>query len=359
MQNTYPSGFVPWNIFVAEQICYKFQEWTKQYYTYACILISASLSLSSESVPLQIEDLEDLPGIIPAPSLRKLAKVEASPGLIISIDAGKDVASSRVSVSGYMQHIISDTERMSFHLSDYELKQAVGKYHGKNPDDAFLHSPTPWNDLYKTYGWDQVQTVLVPVSYQILGVTTNSRQLKTVPLENFSSKTGTFSASIWDTRSNKVTSTWQMGGSLTFGQKIIYEVGFEGTKVGGETSLSFSETFGVGGSNEKSQVFGSKSGVTVTLKPHQTITAVLTATQGVMRIRVQYNAYLIGRTAVNYGSRFKGHHFWALPIKNVMAAGSIKNSVRSTEDIEVGYYSNGKITLKDSDTDKVLATHYL
>ena len=42
-----------------------------------------------------------------------------------------------------------------------------------------------------------------------------------------------------------------------------------------------------------------------------------------------------------------------------MDGGNIKNSVQSTEDIEVGYYSNGKITLQDADTNEILATHFL
>jgi hypothetical protein len=326
---------------------------------YLCILVSASLFLSSEPLPLQYEDLEDLPGIIPAQSPRKLVKVEDSPGLSISIDAGQDAASSKVSISGYLQHIISDTERMTFHLSDYELKQAVGKYFGKDPDDAFLHSPTPWNDLYKTYGWDQVQTVLVPVSHQIVGVTTNSVAIKSQVFENHSSKSANFDVSISDTVSNTVTNTWQTGGSLTFGQTIKYEVGFLGTGGGGETSLSYSQSWGLGGSKAQSQSVGSTSGVMVTLDPHQSVKSVLTATRGVMKIRVQYNAYLIGKTAINYGSTYKGHHFWALAIQNVMNGGNIQNSVQSTEDIEVGYYSNGKISLQDANTNEYLATHFL
>ena len=326
---------------------------------YIRILVSASLSPSSESAPLQYEDLEDLPGIVSAQMPHKPVRVEGFPGLSISIDAGKDAASSKVSVSGYLQHIISDTERMTFHLSDYELKQAVGKYFGKNPDDAFLHSPTPWNDLYKRYNWDQVQTVLVPVSHQIVGVITNSVAIKSQHFENYSSKSARFDVSISDTVSNTVTSTWQTGGSLTFGQTIKYEVGFLGSGGGGETSLSYSQSWGVGGSSAKMQSVGSRSGVMVTLEPHESVISVLTATRSVLKIRVKYNAYLIGKTAINYGSTYKGHHFWALAIQNVMNGGNIQNSVQSTEDIEVGYYSNGKISLKDANTNKNLATYFL
>ena len=70
----------------------------------------------------------------------------------IEIHAGKDKASSSVKVTGTVQHVITDEERQSFKLEDAQLKDAVKKYFGKRPNDAFLHSPTPWDDLYKTYG---------------------------------------------------------------------------------------------------------------------------------------------------------------------------------------------------------------
>ena len=67
-------------------------------------MVSASLFSSSEQLPLMFEKGED------------------SPGLVISINAGNNVTSSKVSATGYLQHVISDTERKTFHLSDYELK---------------------------------------------------------------------------------------------------------------------------------------------------------------------------------------------------------------------------------------------
>ena len=72
-------------------------------------------------------------------------------GFNISIVAGKDSSSSSVMVQGSVQHVITDEERSSFGLSDSQLKGAVDKYFGKQPNDAYLHSPTPWDDLYKRY----------------------------------------------------------------------------------------------------------------------------------------------------------------------------------------------------------------
>ena len=66
-----------------------------------------------------------------------------------------------------------------------------------------------------------------------------------------------------------------------------------------------------------------------------------------MKVRIRYKAYLIGSTAVNYSSKHRGHHFWGLGIRSVMSAGDVLNLFEFTEDIEVGYYSNGKIELKD------------
>ena len=227
---------------------------------------------------------------------------------------------------------------------------------GRVPDDAYLHSPTPWSDLYKTYGWQETETVLRPISAEILGVTTDSVALKSQIFENDSDQSAQFDVSISDTVSNTVTNTWQTGGSLTFDQKIKYEVGFLGTGGGGETGLSISQSWGVGGSSSKSQSFGSTSGVTVTLKPHQSVKSVLSATRGVMKIRIQYKASLTGQAAVNYGSTFKGHHFWGPWIQNVMESVNNPNSVQSTEDIDVGYFSNGKITLQDIKTSEILGT---
>ena len=91
---------------------------------------------------------------------------------------------------------------------------------GRVPDDAYLHSPTPWSDLYKTYGWQETETVLRPISAEILGVTTDSVALKSQIFENDSDQRAQFDVSISDTVSNTVTNTWQTGGSLTFDQKI-------------------------------------------------------------------------------------------------------------------------------------------
>ncbi|BAW81060.1 follicular epithelium yolk protein subunit [Candidatus Nitrosoglobus terrae] len=271
-------------------------------------------------------------------------------GINISIVAGQDKSSSSVNASGTVQHVITDEERTTFHLGDKQLKDAVKAYFGKSPNDAYLHSPTPWDDLYKRYNWPQVEMVLVVQSAEILGITSEPVIVKTQEFSNNSNKTGTFNVNITESVDNTTSSNWSTGGTLTIGQKISYKVGFLGTGVEGETSMSYSQSWGVGGQESKSITVGSSSGVTVELNPGESVIAELSASRGVMKVRIHYNAYLIGSTAVNYNPTYKDHHFWSLDIAAVMSKGGIINSVKSTEDIEIGYYSNSKIELKDKKT---------
>ncbi len=141
------------------------------------------------------------------------------------------------------------------------------------------------------------------------------------------------------------------------GQKISYKVAFLGSGGGGETSLSYSESWGEGGSESKTITVGSSSGVDVTLKPGQSVIAELTASRGVMKVRVHYNARLTGGTAINYNPTYKDHHFWCLDTPSVMSSGDISNAIVSTEDIEIGYFSNGKIIIKDGATKKEVGVH--
>src|SRR6218665_3674678 len=95
-------------------------------------------------------------------------------GLVIKINAGATKEESSVSATGENVNIIADSERASFGIgSDEDLKRAVQKYFGKRPNDAFLHSPTPWDDLYKRYEWPEVCTGLMPKKAEILEVTSN------------------------------------------------------------------------------------------------------------------------------------------------------------------------------------------
>ncbi|MEY8248729.1 MAG: hypothetical protein RPT11_10130 [Bermanella sp.] len=277
-------------------------------------------------------------------------------GIQINIIAGRDKGSSSVTASGTFQHVITDEEKTSFKIGDSQLKDAINVYFGKRPNDAYLKSDTPWGDLYKTYSWPQVQMVFVVQSAEILEITSEPTIVKTQEFSNNSSNTGNFNVAISESVNNTASSSWTKGNKVTLGQKFEYGVSFLGTGAKGETSMSYEHSWGEGGEESKSVTVGSTSSVSVTLEPGEAILAELSASRGVMKVRIRYNAYLIGNTAINYNPTYKGHHFWSLGISSVMKSGSISNSIQSTEDIEIGYYSDSKIELKDKVSKRLKTT---
>lgn len=268
-------------------------------------------------------------------------------GIQISVIAGLDAATSSVQASGNVIHVISDLEKGTFNIKDANLKQLVAKYFGKAPNDAYLHSDTPWGDLYRTYNWPQVQVNLVVQSARILGITSEPQIINTQKFSNNSSVKGNFNVAITQQVNNTSQSSWNSSDKISVGQKISYSIGFLGTGVKGESSLNYEHSWGQGGSESKSVTIGTSSGVSVSLDPGESVLAELSASRGVMKVRVVYNAYLTGVSAVNYNPTFKGHHFFALDIGGLLNSGGITNSVQVTEDIEIGFYGNSEINIKN------------
>lgn len=263
----------------------------------------------------------------------------------VSIIAGSTAEASSVKVSGAIVHVITDSERSIFGITDSHLKEAVSAYFGKSPNDAYLHSPTPWGDLYKTYGWPQVQSHLEVISSEVLGLTSEPVGLATRKFTNNGTTPATFSADLSDTVTESTETNWSETHGLEVGQTISYGVEFSGVNIGGETSMSYTSEFGRGGSQSKEVSVSATSGVSFTLDPGKSATVNLSASRGTLKIEVKYRVSLTGDTAVNYNPTYKGHHFWALPINSVMSAAGIQTTYEMTETIEVGYYANGEITV--------------
>ena len=268
-------------------------------------------------------------------------------GIDISLVAGQDASSSSIQVTGSDIHVITDDERSTYGLNDANVKSAVEKYFGKKPDDAYLHSVTPWNDLYKTYGWKQVTVTFKSTKAQILSLSSQPIILANKTLENDSKHKATFRADITDSVTNTVQNGWSTTEQIKIGQKFSYKVGFLGTGAGGETSLEYTQSFGQSGSQSKSTTVGSSEGVTVDLGPGQKVLAELEASRGALKARIWYEVSISGDIAINYGGSYKGHHFWALDANQVM--NSVGNTLTKTvtEDIECAYYGGGHVKLVD------------
>jgi hypothetical protein len=240
--------------------------------------------------------------------------------ITVHIVASDTADHSSVIASGPIIHIITDQERTLFGITDAPLKRAVNDYFGKSPNDAYVKSPTPWGDLYSTYGWPQVQTRLdiIQSETKVLGITSEPVILGTQVFENNTDGPATFDANITDDVSETVETNWSDTYGFEVGQSISYGVSFGGVNIGGETSMSFSADFGVGGSESQEVTVSMGSGVSVVIPAHESRTATLSASRGTLQVQVTYQVSLTGDTAVNYNPTYDGHHFYGLWLNSVM-----------------------------------------
>jgi len=266
-------------------------------------------------------------------------------GLSIVINAGANQGSSSVHVSGSLTRIVTDNDRQIFGIQDSALKSAVHKLIGASPDDAFVCSPTPWGDLYKTYNWSQLQTVLQVTGGRIVSFSSNPEIVSKNTFSNNSGVKGTFQAGATTSVTNTVENNWSNTYGFSVSQAINYGVNLAGLTVGGTTTIGFTSTFAQGGSHSNSVAVGANQSISVELEPGQSVVANLSATRGTMTVEVDYEAHLTGSTAVNYNHGYKGHHYWDFSISSVMQAAGISNSRKISETIQVGYFANATTSL--------------
>lgn len=261
-------------------------------------------------------------------------------GLSVKLGVHETAEKSTIEVTGFTKGIITDDQRAQFGIENAELKEMVNKYHGGSVNDVFTSDPTPWNNLYKTYKWEEVYVLLTAVDAEVIELTSNPVILGAKTLTNHSNVDAEFTTSISESVTESFSSTWNSSLASTLGQEVSY--GVEGI-AGGKTSFSFTTEFGESETTSHQATVGAASGVTVVLRPKQSVIAKLSASRGTLKARVTYEARLGGLVACNYNPTFKGHHFWALGIQNVMTTPSVK---MITQDIDVGYYSTGNVTLE-------------
>ncbi|CAB3222580.1 unnamed protein product [Arctia plantaginis] len=277
----------------------------------------------------------------------------ALPALIlasISIDiiASEDKSEPQVHISGSEVNVISDIEIESFKLYDNELKRAVNADFGATPNDVFLKSPTPWNDLYKKYGWTQVTRIFKPIRAKILSVKYNDKLVSTQVFRNPSTKVATYRALIRHDVEDTIASIWETNEQLSTDFNISY-----GTVIG-KASVSYTSRWGENVMKSQTVTVGYETGIVITLQPNQNVQAELYATRGAITVQIDYEATLDGYVAVNYAAAYRRHHFYGLDINEVLSAGNMKRSLFSSENITLSYYLDSEVVLHDYDTNDIL-----
>ncbi|XP_013145402.1 PREDICTED: spherulin-2A-like [Papilio polytes] len=248
-----------------------------------------------------------------------------------------------IDFNGSDTEVISETEEKTFHLNEDRLKMSAENFFGNKPSDVFLHSPTPFGDLYQTYNWDEVKRTMKPKNGRILNITNEMRTIMSKNFVNTETKPITFNIGLKKHLENTVSSFWTKNGDLTMNKGINYAI-----YLGNET-VTYTSLWGLNTEKSVTTVIGSDD-MQISLLPGQSVTTELRAMQLNLAIEMEYMTSLSGSVATNYMEGYKGHHYWALDVDELMAANGIKNEVMSTETIEMIFYTNPQMVVFDTKT---------
>lgn len=273
--------------------------------------------------------------------------VTAKISIEVNVDNNNNVT---ISYSGIEVDVITDEDVKLFKVDKAHLEDALKQHYGKRASNIYLKSPTPWDDLYKTYKWEQVSRVLAIKSARVTGISKQPVVVLSQDFQNLSNQTIKVNTGISHSVENTLITSWSKSKEFTVSQEITYNINVVFAKVEGTTGLSFSTTWGV--SEEKSETvnIGTNSGMETELKPGQAVTAVLSANAGYLEIEVVHTASLRGNLAVNYKKALNGHHFWGPPIQNVMKSGGIKNEITTLETVRFGFHVDASLKVYDKAT---------
>jgi hypothetical protein len=270
-------------------------------------------------------------------------------GFTVIIIAGPDKDSSSIQATGSTQHVITDTERVTFGITDSLLKDAIGKYLGKRPDDAFLHSPTPWDDLYKKYQLPQVTTIIQPTGAFITDLSSQPTVIGTNSQVNSSSVPATFSFGVTTSVTETTEDSWNVSNTISVSETTTFSFGSKAFASGSQSiTFSYGRTWGTGGSQSNTTTVGATERISVKLQPGQSATASLTMNKGTLHAKIFWQARLTGMVAWNYSTPYKDHHFHWAPIEEILKVIPRENHYVSVEDISYGFYVNAHTVLQNS-----------
>jgi hypothetical protein len=291
------------------------------------------------------------------------------PGITLSINAAATVGESSLVATGYYQHPITSNELALFGLNAHGGNYFASVFGGGNaPDEMWYTQPanSRWGDLYSDYPDNLPVTATVSVaSATIQDITSNPEIISSQTFSNESGKAGVFNCGVTMDVATSAETSWSRTVTYDVTQTVSYELSFLGAGAGGETSFSFSQQFGEGGTQSNSITLGQSSGLSVELEPGQSVVAELSVSQGTMTIEVVYQITLTGGVFGTFespytwpnspGNGYGSHYIWMVyDVNDVLSSGSAPQVITVTETIAVGFFTNSVVTLTDPTTGNVI-----
>ncbi|KAI8433550.1 hypothetical protein MSG28_015576 [Choristoneura fumiferana] len=287
-----------------------------------------------------------LPQLITMKLLLCLLPVFVQARIIIDIHASETMRESDIAVKGSLQKVITPTDITSFQLTESVLKNGVYKLtdtQKRVPTNVYIKSPTPWHDLYKTYGWKQVNTVIKPVKTNIVYIEKETDVVLNRKIVHGGSEPSEHKVTLPTKVENNVTSYWNKD-TKPFKADIEYNINFDG--IGNLTKFNLNSTWNTNLFKRDVGVV-SPSVVQFSLEPNQNSSVTLTATKVTVNVQVEHMAILDGIVVANFEEAINGHHFYAYDIGSVMDAANLSDIITTKEDIVIQFYADSKVIVED------------
>ncbi|CAG9572648.1 unnamed protein product [Danaus chrysippus] len=270
--------------------------------------------------------------------------------ITIDLETSDDVSDFTINYSGFEENVITDKFKNLFNIERNNLRLAVKSFYGSLPRDVFLQSPTPWGDLYKTYNWEEVKTILRVSSVRLKKNSLKKTSVLSHDFENPSNLTIKVNAGLSQSVENTITTSWSQSKEISVSQEFEYDLSVIFAKISGSTEISFTSTYGKSEERSETVTIGSTSAVEIELKPGQSATAVLTAKKSELEIEVVYVTTLRGNVAVNFRRPYKGHHFYGPSVIAVLKSAGLETEIMTYETIKLGTFMEASLKVFDKET---------
>lgn len=247
---------------------------------------------------------------------------------------------------------VTDEDMASF-FANPGLYEAVKMYHERRPTNVYYKKPTPWGDLYSSYGWEPVMKKISVQYIHLRNSYNESTVVLTHDFDNPSNHTIRVNTGLSHRIHNRVSSWWNSS-STTELSGFGIDVKFVFIKASGNSGFSTTTSWGRNEFRSESITVGTTHGVGTELRPGQSVTAELSVTTRYVEFEVGYKMYLQGKLAVNYYPTHRGHHFYGLLIERIVKAANIPNVKLLKQRIRVAYNIDARTKVTDKVTGLLL-----
>lgn len=259
----------------------------------------------------------------------------------INVKADSKITDCFINFTGYDIKTVTDTEISVFNLTKANLNRGIRVELGKIPKAVYLKDPTPFDNLFEEFKWQESQRKMTVKEAFIVDVINEPILLTTNRIINYLEKPIKRNISIYTTVENMAQSVWSKTGYRNETVEFTVNITFNNMDNFIYTGLWRNQ----GVYSQKTKFGISKPGF-LFINPNQTVELKLFCVKSVLVFNVTYTAKMEGLLIADYDELYGKYHFYSPSIEKIMKAAKIDNYIETTELIEVRFYDKPRMEMK-------------